>query len=313
MKRLAAIDIGTNTILMLVADITEDGKLFPLKDLERTTRLGRGLAGTGHLHPDSLSKSYEVIDGYLTVCRDMGVDKVIMAGTSALREAENTKDLLNFVQERHGLTIQILSGEEEARLSYLTVEREMGGDSPLLVLDIGGGSTEIIIGDRGWISVLHSLDLGAVRLTERFLRSDPVAEEEFQQMMAHIFRELRSLAITPPKRVVGLGGTISTLSAVRLGKKQFDMSVVHDTSLSVADVEQQVLLYKRKTQEHRLQIPGLPRDRADVILAGAAILLATMKVLDFECLTVSCHGLRYGLLYAAVAKGARIEKAEKSC
>ncbi len=298
-RRFAAIDIGTNTILLLVADIDKDGELLPLRDLERTTRLGRDLERTGRLHGESLEASYRVIDDYLSVCLDLGVDQVILAGTSALRDAENTNDLLQFVQRRYELTIQILSGDEEARLSYLTADREMGGDAPLLVLDIGGGSTEFILGSRGRISKLQSIDIGAVRLTERFLRSDPVAEKDFKEMMTHITQELQTLTIKPPRRVVGLGGTITTLSAVHLSRRRSDMSTVHGASLSGEAVKEQVSLYKRTTQRQRLRIPGLPRDRADVILAGASILLAAMEILRFERLLVSCHGLRYGILYAA--------------
>lgn len=312
MSRLAAIDIGTNTILLLVGEIGEDGKIYALKDVERTTRLGRGLAKTGRLHPEALRQSLHVIDAYLTICKSMDVDQILMVGTSALREAENACDLIDPVRQGHGLTVHIISGHEEARLSYMTAEREMGRGSPLLVMDIGGGSVEFIVGNKGRISDLCSLDIGAVRLTETFLRSDPVTEEEFQQMMDYIIQNLHSLAITPPKRVVGLGGTITTISAVHRGDTRFDPSLVHGSSLCHEDVDQQVSLYRRMSQCQRLQIPGLPRERADVILAGAAILLGAMNILGFEGLTVSSHGLRYGLIYAA-AHGQCIEKTGESC
>jgi exopolyphosphatase/guanosine-5'-triphosphate,3'-diphosphate pyrophosphatase len=311
-RRLAAIDIGTNTILMLVADTDKDGRIIPLEDLERTTRLGRGLSETGSIHPESLKKSLEVIDNYLTMCRNMEVDRVFMVGTSALREAKNAEVLLQYVQRHYGLTIQIISGEKEARLSYLTVEKEMGRGSPLLVLDIGGGSTEIIMGCAGRISELTSLNIGAVHLTERFLRTDPVTEEEFQQMLECIRRGLGAVAIKSPDGVVGLGGTITTLASVQMGKARFDMSRLHGSSLPRREVRRQVLLYKGTTHQQRLQIPGLPRDRADVILAGAAILQVAMNLLGCEHLIVSCHGLRYGLLYAR-ASGRCIEKCSKSC
>jgi exopolyphosphatase/guanosine-5'-triphosphate,3'-diphosphate pyrophosphatase len=311
-RRLASIDIGSNTILLLVAETAEDGKIFPLKDTERTTRLGRGLASTGRLQPESLKKSLEVIDRYLKICRRMKVDQVLMVGTSALREADNASDLCRAVQCRYGLTVQILSGEQEARFCYRAVEKEMGRDSPLLVMDIGGGSTEIIAGKKGRISDLHSLNLGAVRLTEAFLRSDPVTEEEFRQMMDHVTRNLPPLVIGLPKRVVGLGGTITTISAVHRGMERIDPSLLHGSALSLEDVRRQVRLYKGMSHTQRLRIPGLPRERADVILAGASILLGAMNLLGFERLIVSCHGLRHGLLYE-IADGTYIEKDEKSC
>jgi len=309
-NRLAAIDIGTNTVLLLVADIGEDGGIFPLRDMERTTRLGRGLAETGRLHPESLAKTLQVIDTYLTICRGMRVDQILMVGTSALREAENTDDLLRPVHQRCGLTIHIVSGDQEARLSYLAAEEEMGRGSPLLVMDVGGGSVEFIVGRKGEIFDLYSIDIGAVGLTETYLKSDPVTDGEFEQMIDHITGNLRSLAITAPKQVVGLGGTISTISAVHKGNQCFDPSLVHGSLLCRRDVDQQVLLYKRTSLNERLRIPGLPAERADVILAGAAILLEAMNMLGLEDIIVSCHGLRYGLLYAAAHRQC-IEKSEK--
>ncbi len=287
---------------MLVADMDKDGKITPLEDSERTTRLGRGLLETGIIHPESLKKSIEVIDHYLTTCRNMGVDRVLMAGTRALRTAKNAHLLLQYVHRHYGLTIQIISGEEEARLSYLAAEKEMGLGSPILVLDIGGGSTEIIMGYTGRISELTSLNIGALHLTERFLRTDPVTEKEFQHMVERIRRDLGTVAIKSPKRVVGLGGTITTLASVRMGRDPVDMSRLHGSSLSRREVRKQVRLYKGATHQQRLRIPGLPRDRADVILAGATILQVAMNLLGFDHLIVSCHGLRYGLLYAEASE-----------
>lgn len=312
MKRLAAIDIGTNTILLLVADIGEDGKIFPLRDMERTTRLGWGLVETGRLHPESMEKSLQVIKHYLSVCRRMEVERVLMVGTNALRTATNSDDFVNSVHRCSKLRVQIISGEEEATLSYLAVEGEMGQGSAILVLDIGGGSVELIVGKSGQISDFYSLDIGALGLTERFLKSDPVVEGEFRQMADHISQKLCSVAIKPPKQVVGLGGTITTISAVQRGKNRFDPSLLHGSLLSHEDVNQQVLLYKRMSQNQRCCIPGLPRERADVILAGAAILLGVMNILGFRRLIVSCRGLRYGLIHAS-ASGQCIEKGGKSC
>jgi exopolyphosphatase/guanosine-5'-triphosphate,3'-diphosphate pyrophosphatase len=311
-NRLAAIDVGTNTILLLVADIDEDGRISPLRDMERTTRLGRGLAEAGRLHPEPVGKSIHVIDEYLTICKHMGVNRVLTVGTSALRDAENAGGFLESVRRRFGLTVQILSGDEEARLSYLAVERELDRGSPLFVIDIGGGSVEFILGRKTRISALYSLDLGAVRLTETFLGSDPVTEEEYRQMMDHITRTLSSLEPPPTRHVVGLGGTITTISTVHRGKNRFDPSLIHGSVISQEDVARQVSLYKRLTLSQRRRIPGLPQERADVILAGAAILLRAMDSLGFDHLIVSCHGLRYGLVYAA-AHGQCIEKPGESC
>jgi exopolyphosphatase/guanosine-5'-triphosphate,3'-diphosphate pyrophosphatase len=312
MRRLAAIDIGTNTILLLVADVAQDGKISPLQDVERTTRLGRGLARTGRLDPGPLEQSLRVVHDYMTICRDMKVTEILSAGTSALREAENAEEFLDAAARRFGLRVNIISGMEEARLSYLAVEKEIGTHAPLMVIDIGGGSVELIVGRGGTVCELHSLEMGAVRLTEDFLLSDPVAEEEFRRMVVHITQKFQSLAITPPRGVVGLGGTITTLSAVNQGTRCLDPSRLHLSSLSRRAVNQQVLLYKSMPLNQRRRIPGLPKERADVILAGAAILLGAMDALGFNRLTVSCHGLRYGLIYAAM-QAKWIEKGRESC
>jgi len=311
-KRFAAIDVGTNTVLLLVADVGDGGELLPLQDLEMTTRLGRGLAATRRLHPESLSKTMEAIDAYLAVCDKLGVDEIRIVGTSALREAQNGDDLVNAVERRFGLILRPISGEEEARFSYLAAEREMGPGRPLLVVDIGGGSVEIIVGQEGNLSDLHSLNVGAVGLTETFLTSDPVREEEFGAMMDHIIRNLAPVALPRPTKVVGLGGTITALSAVQRGDNLLNPSEIHGTLLSRQEVYRQVLLYRGTTVEKRCRIAGLPSERADVILAGAAILWQTLSILDLREVVVSCHGLRYGLLYAAILERS-IEKTGKSC
>jgi len=311
-KRFGAVDVGTNTVLLLVADVDDEGKLLPIHELERTTRLGRGLASTGRLHPESLTKTLETLDTYRAVCDRLGVDEIHIVGTSALREAQNGDDLVNAVERRFGLTLRTISGVEEARLSYLAVEREMGSGRPLLVLDIGGGSVEFIVGEEGSLLSVHSLSVGAVGLTETFLRSDPVTEEEFSAMTDHIIRNLADVTLPRPTKAVGLGGTITTLSAVQEGREGFSSQEIHGTRLSRHEVDRQVVLYRARTVEERSYIAGLPGERADVILAGAAILVQALSILDLEEVTVSCHGLRYGLLYAAT-EDQSIEKSGKSC
>jgi len=296
--RIAAIDIGSNTILLLVADVGEDGRVHPVREVERTTRLGRGLAKTGHLHPEALKESLGVIDDYLAMSKVLGVDRILIVGTSALRQADNAGDLVDSVEHLYGLEIRIISGLEEARLSFLAVDKEMGRGAPILVIDIGGGSVEFVLGEGGRISHLESLHLGAVALTETFLLSNPVSQEEFRQMTDHIASNLRRLTFTPPEDVVCLGGTATTLAAVRVGARGFDPSLLHGSLLSYREVARQVSLYRMMTREGRLGIPGLPEERADIILAGAAILLEAMRFLGFASFKVSCHGLRYGLVYA---------------
>lgn len=310
--RIAALDIGTNTILLLIADLDERGEISPIREMERTTRLGQGLTQTRRLRSDSIRASLRVIHEYLALCKNLNVDRVRLAGTSALREAQNADEFVDAVYRRSGLRVEILSGAEEARLSFLAVQRDLGRGEPVLVLDIGGGSTELIEGRGEDVTKVYSLDLGAVRLTERYLLSDPAKDDEFGHMTDHITETFRCLSIHPPPLIVGLGGTITALSAVRFGENPMDPARIHGSALWRHDVEQQVLVYRRTTLCQRLRIPGLPQERADVILAGSAILLGAMETLGFDRLRVSCRGLRYGLIYAAF-QGEHIEKGEKPC
>jgi len=298
MKRYAVFDIGTNTILLLIAEQTPDGRLQTIMDLETTTRLGEGLARTRKINPHSMQKSIDVIDRYLSLCRDKGVTEIVAVGTSTLREATNRLDFLRRVRWRCGLEIEIISGQEEARLSYLAVARDQKWYSePLAVIDIGGGSTECIFGDaRGEVRVF-SMNIGSVRLTEQFLTTDPVGEGEFQAMASHVRKLLDRI---PPLRgdasLVGIGGTITTLCSVKQGLKEFDPSRIHHGLLKLEDIKGQIEQFKALPLRERKAITGLPPERADVILAGATILLYALLRFGSDRIWVSCHGLRYGIL-----------------
>ncbi len=299
MRRYAAIDIGTNTILLLIAEQTPEGRLQTIMDLETTTRLGEGLTKTRKINPHAMQRSIDVIDRYLSLCREKGVAEIAAAGTSALREARNRLDFLQKVRRRCGLEIEIISGQEEARLSYLAVAMDQKWPSgPLVVIDIGGGSTEWIYGDAGGEVRVFSLNIGSVTLTEQFLTSDPVEEGEYQAMTSHVSKLLDNI---PPLGgdavLVGIGGTITSLFSVRQGLKEFDPSRIHHGLLKLKDVEGQIEQLKTLPLRERKAIPGLPPERADVIIAGATILLHCLIRFGSNRIYVSCHGLRYGILF----------------
>jgi len=289
MKRCAAIDIGTNTILLLIAEQTPEGLPQTIMDLETTTRLGEGLLRTHRINPHAMQGSIDVIDRYLSLCRDMGVSKVVAVGTSSLREAKNRSEFLRRVKRRCGLKIEIISGQEEARLSYLAVAKDQKWSSgPLAVIDIGGGSTEWIYGDAVGDVRAFSLNIGSVTLTEQFLTSDPVKEGDYQTMASHVGKllmDIPPLKGNPP--LVGIGGTITTLFSVKQGLRDFDPSRIHYGLLKLKDVP----LEERKT------IAGLPPERADVIIAGATVLLHSLLRFGSNQIWISCHGLRYGILF----------------
>jgi len=239
------------------------------------------------------------LKGYLKRCQEMEVQKIFAVGTSALREAKNSDHFLKRVKEEFGLSIDVISGEEEARLSFLSVARDSKKSRKnLLVVDVGGGSTELILGKGDEIIRWVSLPLGIVRFTERFLISDPVKEEEYRTMIEEIRKQLPDFPISKnPLSMVSIGGTGTALASVEQGLEKFIIERIHRFVLTREALRNQLSLYRSKTTEERKEIKGLPPSRADVILAGGTILYLIMEMFDCPFLMVSGHGVRYGLLY----------------
>ena len=308
-KRFAAIDIGTNTILLLIAELETDGSFQVLDDRAEITRLGAGVDRARQIGPEGERRSLEVLKSYLETCGSLGVDEIAAVGTSALRDARNTGVFKTRLKRELGLDLRVLSGEEEASYSYLAVQSGLAlGEKEVLVVDVGGGSTELIWGKGGALHRSISLDLGAVRLTERFLLSDPVREEECARLTTAIDRELQPLLVDWGvgggfHAIVGIAGTFTTLAAIAKGLRRYSHSEVHGSCLSRAEVARQVQLFKGKTIAERKEIPGLEAKRADVILAGALLIERVMALFRVDQVTVSDQGIRYGLLYERIAHG----------
>ena len=302
MDRLASIDIGTNTILLLIAEV-DKGKLKPLFEAETVVRLGEGVQKDGILYQDSMKRGFHTLSQYLERCQAMGVREVFTAGTSALREARNSEVFTRMIKERLGLSIEIISGEEEARLSFLAVVRDMKeSKDSLIVVDVGGGSTEFISGRGDHIDKWVSLAMGSVRFTEKFLLSDPVQEKEWKKMEKEVRKSLTGIPHPrEPFSMVGVGGTATTLASVEQELEEFVLDKIHHFVLKKEALKKQLDLYRSKTIEERKKIPGLPPKRADVILAGAAIFYWAMEELKCPSLLISSHGVRYGLLYKKIS------------
>ncbi len=297
-EKVASVDIGTNTILLLIAQV-EGGRIHPLHEIEIVARLGEGLQKNGIILQEAMDRAIQTLAQYLKRSREMGVQEIFAAGTSALREARNSEDFLKLAKEKLDLSIEVISGEEEAQLSFLAVAKDLQEkEKPILVVDIGGGSTEFILGKGDQIDQWISLPIGSVRFTEEFLRSDPVQEEEWGKME----RKIRELLINVPHpqetaSMVAVGGTATTLASVEQGLEDFIAEKIHHFVLGREALKNQLLLYRSKTIKERKKIPGLPPARADVILAGGAILYLAMEELHCPAVLISCHGVRYGLLY----------------
>jgi exopolyphosphatase/guanosine-5'-triphosphate,3'-diphosphate pyrophosphatase len=304
MKRVASIDIGTNTILLLIAEV-DKGELKPIFEAETIVRLGEGLQKDTVLHQDSMKRGFQTLAQYLERCQAMGVQETFAVGTSALREARNSEVFIRMIKERLGLSIEIISGKEEAQLSFLTVARDMRGLKDLLmVVDVGGGSTEFVSGKGDRIDKWISLPIGSVRFTELFLLSDPVQEKEWERMEKEIRKSLAGIPHPQkPFSMIAVGGTATTLASVEQGLKEFIPEKIHHFVLKKGALQKQLDLYRPKTIEERRKIPGLPPERAEIILAGGAILHIAMEELECPSILISYHGIRYGLIYKRLNLG----------
>ncbi|HTJ75215.1 MAG TPA: Ppx/GppA phosphatase family protein [Acidimicrobiales bacterium] len=284
---LAGIDCGTNSTRLLVAD--EEGRT--LDRLMRITRLGQGVDATGRLAEAAVARTVAVLQEYRAVLDRHGVERVRMTATSAARDAANRDDFFAAATEAVGVTPELLGGEEEARLSFLGATAELDpADGPFLVADIGGGSTEFAVGTTYPPEGVLSTDIGCVRLTEKFLHSDPPAPEELSQAFDVVRGHLDDVAREIPtvvdvRRFVGLAGTVTTMAAVELGLADYDRDKIHHFVLTRPAAEDVFRTLATERRSQRIHNPGLEEARADVIVAGAVILVAIMRYFEFgDCL-----------------------------
>jgi exopolyphosphatase/guanosine-5'-triphosphate,3'-diphosphate pyrophosphatase len=301
-ERVASIDIGTNTFLLLIADVGEKG-LTPLFEQETIVRLGEGVQKNNLLSQEAMERGLQTLTSYMEQCRKMEVHEVFAVGTSALRDATNSETFLKMTKGKIGLSIEIISGEEEAQLSFLAVTRDLNNpEQSILVVDVGGGSTEFILGGKGGITQWVSVPMGSVRYTERFLNSDPVREVEWTELEKEVQKFLTEVPRPhPPFSMVAVGGTATTLASVEQGLDRFVYEKIHHFVLRREALKSQLDLYRSRTIEERKKIPGLSPARADVILAGGAVLYQAMTNLDCPFVLVSAHGVRYGVLYKKIS------------
>lgn len=300
--RSAFIDVGTNTVLCLIADLRETGRFRVLEDLSEIAGLGRGVDQTGLISGAGEQRCGEALERYRKHCDNLGVEEIFAVATSALRDAQNSAEVRARLSGRLGSDIRVISGDEEAAYSFLAVRRGLTLNGELLAIDIGGGSTEFIRGNADGLSHAVSIDVGSVRLTERFLHSDPVRAEEVAALNDAVDRELARLdrdflSEAGVLTLVGIAGTFTTLAAVEKQMRRYRHAGVHGSRLSRAEVHRQIELYQRITVAERKRIAGLEPKRADVILAGACLNDRIMNLFHADSLIVSDQGVRYGLLY----------------
>jgi exopolyphosphatase / guanosine-5'-triphosphate,3'-diphosphate pyrophosphatase len=297
-RRYAVIDVGTNSIKFHIAERDATGQWRPIVDRAEMTRLGEGLQERGEISPEPLERTRAAIAGTTEEARRHGVRATAAAGTAGLRIAENRDDVVAVIQSRTGVTVEVIEGEEEGRLAYLAVRAELGvGEGSLAVFDTGGGSTQFTFGRGEQVDEHFSVNVGAVRYTERFGLAGAVTPEVLREALAAISADLSRIdGRPPPDALVAMGGAVTNLTAVKLGLATYDPDAVQGAVLHRAEVDRQIERYRSLDTDARRETVGLQPKRADVILAGACIVRTVMEKLGQQTLTVSDRGLRHGLL-----------------
>jgi exopolyphosphatase/guanosine-5'-triphosphate,3'-diphosphate pyrophosphatase len=296
--RYAVIDVGTNSVKLLVAERVEGGRWITIRDRSDVTRLGAGLVASGEISPAATTRTADAIAVMAAGAEADGALAVAAVGTAAFRMARNRDAVVAAIEDRTGIRVEVIPGEEESRLAYLAVKTGVGlGEGSLAVFDTGGGSTQLTFGHGDRVDERFSVNVGAVRYTERFGLARAVDEETMRAALATISADLARLDGRPAVDVlVAMGGAITNIAAVSHGLETYDPDVVQGTVLGLAEIDRQVELYRTTDLEARRQIVGLQPARADVILAGACIVRTVMDKLGRDSLTVSDRGLRHGLL-----------------
>ena len=275
-ERLAAFDVGTNSTRLLVADV-DRGELVAEHAREMViTRLGKGVDRTGRFDPAALARTLEVLAGYAETCRRLGVARRRLVATSATRDAADRRAFLDGVRDLLGVDAEVLTGQAEAATAYRGATATLEGDLPTLVVDIGGGSTELILGDGRAARAMISLDIGCVRLFERHLHHDPPTAEEAAALRADVATHLAEVTgVLDPSaadRVVGVAGTVTTVTAIALGLDAYDPRRIHRATLDAAEIAAVADKLTAMTVAERAALPVMARGREDVIAAGALLL-----------------------------------------
>ena len=323
--RVAAIDCGTNSLRLLVADVDPgSGRLTDVDRRMEIVRLGQGVDSTGRLAPEALERTLGALRGYARIIGDRSAEAVRMVATSATRDAANAADFVSGVSGVLGLEPEVLSGEEEAYLSFVGATAEFGagsagpGGGPYLVVDIGGGSTEFVVGDGhpgdrttgdratgpAGVSAV-SVDIGCVRLTERHLHSDPPRPAEISAAAADIDAALDTVARTIPvsaaRTLVGLAGSVTTVAGLALGLAEYDSARIHHARVSAAQVAAQTRRLLSQTREERAALGVMHPGRVDVIAGGAMVLDQIMRRFGFGEVLASEHDILDGIAWSLAA------------
>jgi exopolyphosphatase/guanosine-5'-triphosphate,3'-diphosphate pyrophosphatase len=296
--RTAVIDIGTNTLLLLIVE-PADGGLRPVVDQCRFGRLGQGLDASGQLHPDAIARSLDICREYRALIDGAGAERVAVVGTQALREASNAAEFVAPAEAILGAPIEIIAGAREAELAFAAVRATFPAldGTPYLVVDVGGGSTEIIATDGSRVTSAVSLPIGAVRLTERHLKTDPPSSHDARALIDDIDGHLAGLELPRGVVVIGTAGTATTLAAVEQKLLDYDPDRVTGFKISATALDRLLARLLELTTAQRRGLRGMVAQRADVIPAGCAILARIVHRVAAPQLIVCDRGIRWGVAH----------------
>ena len=295
MTRVAVVDLGTNSTRLLVADV-RDGELRELGRRLTITRLGQGVDGSRQLVPEARERVFACLEGYRAEIHRHGAERVLAYATSAVRDAGNGEAFLEEVESRFGFPTRLLTGEEEAVLTFRGVATGHDLADPTVIVDLGGGSTEIVVGDRDGISFHTSLDVGCIRLTERFVRDDPPGTCELEALVLHV----RSLLLHTipagvlPARGIGSAGTVTTLGALHLGLAEEDPALLHGHRLPAGWIARKAAELARTPAAELARRPGIAPERAHAIGAGAVAVAEIVGFFELDELEISEHDVMHG-------------------
>lgn len=292
--KAAAIDIGTNSMRLLIAESSEDG-LHEIGRQTVVTRLGQGVDSTGELDPEAMARSLSVLAEYGSELYSEEVDAVRAVATSAARDAANRDEFFDAVDEVLGVSPELISGEEEARLAFAGATR-VTDEKPALVIDVGGGSTEFVLG-HDTPTYTKSIDIGSVRLTERIIPDRPAKPEQVAEARAHVDELLSELVLPePPAAAIGVAGTFTSLAGINLDLEVYDRAAIHGSALSYSDLLSLVDFLAGMTVAESEAIPSLDPARAPVILGGAVVAVSSLLALDLDEVHISEQDLLHGIV-----------------
>ncbi len=295
----AVMDLGTNSVRLLICKKTAQGNFLTCHCRNEITRLGEGTAQRGELKWEAVERTLEVVNNYLQAIKEYQAKLTVVMATSAVREAGNRETLIDRLKKEAGINLTVLSGVQEAELSYLGVVNSFPRTEKPLIFDLGGGSTELIWQQGGQLNY-KSLKLGVVRLTEAFIASDPPGDEELREVERYtqnILNPLKGEMKEEFRQLIGVGGTITSLASVKQELKVYESHKVHGFTLTGEEISNLLIRLSSVKEEDRKKFIGLQPQRADVIVAGTAIILTLMKHFHFHRITVSEGDLLLGALY----------------